>query len=157
MMAYQEQEPPRTRDSVDYLGVALPGDATGIEANSAPVQGHDEIGRTSRMGGKPLQWQLASQSTIFKHHHKTWCTSTRACFRTKMTNDDEIEAPELNLTLWGVRPVPRQRRKKKRRHSRASTLNELGGGRSVSPSGIPTHPARAASPAAMSVLFNRGP
>ena len=51
MMAYQEQEP-RTRDSVDYLGVALPGDTTGIEANSAPVQGHDEIGRISRMGGK---------------------------------------------------------------------------------------------------------
>ena len=48
MMAYQEQEPPRTRNGVEYLGVALPG----IEANSAPVQGRDDIGRTSRMGGK---------------------------------------------------------------------------------------------------------
>ena len=51
MMAYQEQEP-RTRNSVDYLGVALPGDTTGIEANSAPVQSHNEIGRISRTGGK---------------------------------------------------------------------------------------------------------
>jgi hypothetical protein len=39
VMAYQE--PSRNRNSVDYLGVPLPGDTTGIE----------DTGRASRMGG----------------------------------------------------------------------------------------------------------
>ena len=57
-------------------------------------------------------------------------------------DDDEMEAPELNLTSWGVDQfLTKGEEKKKRRHSRASTLNELGGGRPISPSGIPTYSA----------------
>ena len=72
-------------------------------------------------------------------------------------DDDEMGAPELNLNSWGDDQFLAKGEKKKQRHSRASALNELGSGRPISPSGIPTHPARAASPAAMSVLINRAP
>ena len=69
-----------------------------------------------------------------------------------------MEGPELNLTSWGVDQfLSKDKEKKKRRHSRASTLNELGSGRPISPSGIPTHPTRAASPDAASVLVDRAP
>ena len=161
MMTYQEQEPPRTRNSVDYLGVALPGETTGIEANSAPVQGHDEIGRTSRMGG--IAPSVAARKSL--DHLRTPSQDlvhlNQSMFQDEdddYGDDDEMEAPELNLTSWGVDQfLTKGEEKKKRRHSRASTLNELGGGRPISPSGIPTHSARAASPAAMSVLINRAP
>jgi hypothetical protein len=69
-----------------------------------------------------------------------------------------IAGPKLNLASWGVDQfLSKGQEKKKRHHSRASTLNELGGGRSISPRGIPTHPGRAALPAAMSVLIDRAP
>jgi hypothetical protein len=71
---------------------------------------------------------------------------------------DVIPGPELNLASWGIDQfLSKSQEKKKRRHSRASTLNELGSGRSIAPSGIPTHPAWAASPAAMSVLIDLAP
>ena len=55
-------------------------------------------------------------------------------------DDDEMEAPELNLTSWGVDQfLTKGEEKKKRRHSRASTLNELGGGRPISISQRGTH------------------
>ena len=135
MMAYQEQEP-RTRNSVDYLGVALPGDTTGIEANSATVQGHDDIGRTSRMGGKAPS--VAARKSLDLMH------LNQGMFQDEdddYGDDDEMEAPEPHLTSRGVDQVLAKGEKRERRHSRASTLNELGGGRPISPSGLPTHSA----------------
>jgi len=156
-MGYQE---PR-RNSVDFLGVALPSERMGIEGSSAPVQGHDDTGRTSRMGGKAPSVaarksldHLRNQSQDLEHLNKTMFQDEDDDYG----DEDEMERPELNLASWGVDQfLSKDDEKKKRRHSRASTLNELGGGRPISPGGIPTHPARAVSPAAMSVLVDRAP
>jgi hypothetical protein len=56
------QEPPRNRNSVDYLGVPLPGDTTGIEGTSAPMVTLEELVGWVE---KSPQWQLAGHSTIF--------------------------------------------------------------------------------------------
>jgi hypothetical protein len=153
-MGYQE---PR-RKSVDYLGVALPNDTTGIEGTSAPVRDHDDTRRTSgtsRMGGnapslaarKSLD-HLRIQSQDLEHLNKGMFEDEYD----EYGDEDEIEGPELNLASWGVEQfLSKGDEKKKRRGSRASTLNELGGGRPISPSGIPMHPARG------SVLVDRAP
>ena len=157
MMGYQE---PR-RNSVDYLGVALPNDATGVESTSASAQNYDDTGRTSRMGGKAPSVaarksldHLRTQSQDLEHLNKTMFQDEEDDYG----DEDEMVGPELNLASWGVDQfLAKDDPKKKRRHSRASTLNELGGGRPISPGGIPTQPARAASPAAVSVLVDRAP
>jgi len=156
-MAYQE--PPR--NSVDYLGIPLPGDATGIEGTSAPVQGLDDTRRTSQMGGRAPSVAARKSLDHLRAPSQDLETLNQRMFQDEddeYGDDDEMEAPELNLASWGVDQfLANGEEKKKRRHSRASTLNELGGGRPITPSGVPTHPARAASPAAMSVLIDRAP
>ena len=157
MMGYQE---PR-RKSVDYLSVALPNDATGIESTSARAQNYDDTGRSSRMGGKAPSVagrksldHLRTQSQDLEHLNKTMFQDEDDDYG----DEDQMVGPELNLASWGVDQfLAKGDEKKKRRHSRASTLNELGGGRPISSSGIPADPARAASPAAMSVLVDRAP
>jgi hypothetical protein len=154
------QEPPR--NSVDYLGVPLPGDTTGIDGTSAPVQGYDDTGRTSRMGGKASSVAARRSLDHLRTPSQDLERLNQSMFQDEDDDDgdddDVIPGPELNLASWGVDQfLSKGQEKKKRRHSRASTLNELGGGRSISPGGIPTHPARAASPAAMSVLIDRAP
>ena len=74
MMGYQE---PR-RKSVDYLSVALPNDATGIESTSVRAQTYDDTGRSSRMGGKAPSVaarksldHLRTQSQDLEHLNKT--------------------------------------------------------------------------------------
>lgn len=153
------QEPPR--NSVDYLGVALPNETTGIEGTPVPVQDHNDSGRASRMGGKAPSMaarksldHLRTPSQDLEHLNQSMFQDEDDDYG----DEDEVEAPVLNLASWGVDQfLSKGEEKKKQRHSRASTLNELGGGRPISPSGIPTHPARAASPAAMSVLIDRAP
>ena len=101
MMAYQEQEPSRTRNSVDYLGVALPGDATGIEANSAPVQGHDDIGRTSRMDGKAPSVAARKSLDHLRTPSRDLIHLNQGMFQDEdgdYGDDDEMGTPELNLT-----------------------------------------------------------
>jgi hypothetical protein len=155
-MGYQE---PRRR-SVDYLGVALPGNSTGIEGTPAPVQDHGDTGRASQMGRRTSVGTRKSLDQ-FRRQSQDLEHLNRGMFQDEdddYGDEDEMEGPELNLASWGVDQfLTNDDEKKKRRHSRASTLNELGGGRTISPSGIPTHPARAASPAAMSVLVDRAP
>ena len=157
MMAYQE--PPR--NSVDFLGVALPNDTTAIEGPSAPVQDHEGSGRASRMGGTAPSMAARKSLDHLRTPSQDLENLNQGMFQDEdddYGDEDEVEGPELNLASWGVDQfLAKGDEKKKRRHSRASTLNELGSGRPISSSGIPTHPARATSPAAMSVLIDRAP
>jgi len=157
MMTYQESP----RNSVDYLGVALPNQATGVEGTSAPVQDHNGSGRASRMGGKAPSMSARKSLDHLRAPSQDLEHLNQSMFQDEdddYGDEDEVQGPELNLASWGVDQfLSKGDEKKNKRHSRASTLNELGGGRPISPGGIPTHPARTASPAAMSVLNDRAP
>ena len=150
-MGYQQ----RRRNSVDYLGVALPSETPGVEDSSTPIPEHSTTGRASRMGGKASSVGGRKSLDQFRRQSQDLEHLTKGMFQDEYDDygeEEEMEGPELNLASWGVDQFLHTRdEKKKRRHSRASTLNELGGSRPMSSSGIPTQPART------SVLVDRAP
>jgi hypothetical protein len=97
---------------------------------SAPVRGHDDVGRTSRMGGKAPSVaarksldHLRNQSQDLEHLNKGMFQDEGDDYG----DEDEMDGPELNLTSWGVnRFLSKDGKKKRRRHSRGFHFERAG-------------------------------